>query len=39
MGCKPKPSKRNFLESKLKETMRIYLHKTLDPGVTFNIQM
>jgi len=37
-GCKPKPSKRNFLENKLKETMSIYLHKTLNPGVTFNIQ-
>ncbi len=37
-GCKPKPPKRTFLESKLIQTMSSYLHKTLNPGVTFNIQ-
>ena len=38
VGCKPKPHKRTFLENKLIETMSIYLHKTLNPGVTFKIQ-
>ena len=38
IGCKPNPPKRTFLEKKLIETMSIYLRKTLNPGVTFNIQ-
>jgi hypothetical protein len=38
IGCKPKQPKRTFLEKKLIETMSIYLHKTLNPGVTFDIE-
>lgn len=38
VGCKHKPPKRTSLENKLIETMSIYLHQTLNPGVTFNIQ-
>jgi hypothetical protein len=37
-GCKPKTPQRTFLKNKLIETMSIYLHKTLKPGVSFNIQ-
>jgi hypothetical protein len=37
-ACKPKRPQRNFLKSKLIETMSIYLHKTLQPGVNFTIQ-
>lgn len=37
-GCKPKVLSGNALNKKLKETMSIYLHKTLEPGVEFKIR-
>jgi hypothetical protein len=37
-ACKPKTPQRTFLKNKLIETMSVYLHKTLQPGVSFTIQ-
>ena len=37
-GCKPKVLSGPELESKLIETMKDYLHKTLQPGTGFTIK-
>ncbi len=37
-GCKPKELSGAKLEDKLIETMNDYLHKTLEPGVSFTIK-
>lgn len=37
-GCKPKLLSGKALEDKLIETMGDYLHKTLQPGITFTIK-
>lgn len=37
-GCKPKVLSGTALDNKLIETMNDYLHKTLQPGVKFEIK-
>lgn len=37
-GCKPKELSGTALQKKLVETMKGYLHKTLQPGVEFTIK-
>ncbi len=37
-GCKPKEISGTELENKLMETMKDYLHKTLEPGAEFTIK-
>lgn len=37
-GCKPKILSGKALDNKLIETMEDYLHKTLQPGVTYKVK-
>jgi hypothetical protein len=37
-GCKPRAPKGTAIQNKLIERMDVYLHQTLQPGVTFKIK-